>query len=101
MFHSLHCLNSLRKAADNQVDMQYQRLQANFTQLHISHCVEQLRQAILCHGDLTPVTLRPIYNPERNSLNLLGETEYLHTCRDWKIFKKLLHGRDSLEVGLT
>lgn len=99
MFHSLHCLNSLRKAVHNRVDLQYQGLQTNFTQLHISHCVEQLRQAILCHGDLTPVTLTPLFNEKRKILSLVGQTEYPHTCRDWNSFQELLHERDSLDFG--
>ena len=99
MFHSLHCLDSLRRAINHRTKMQYEALQANFTQLHLGHCVEQLRQAILCHGDLTPVTLTPVFQHERKILNLVGQTEYPHTCRDWTRFQKLMHERDSLEVS--
>lgn len=68
------------------MDMLYPDLQQNFTQLHLSHCIEQLRQAILYHGDLTPVTLTPVYSEGSKVLNLLGQTEYERTCRDWRRF---------------
>lgn len=47
----------------------------------LDHCVDQLRQAILCAGDLTPVTLQPIANDPPHVL-ILGQAEKLHTCRN-------------------
>lgn len=35
----------------------------------------------MCHGDATPVTLKPILQ-DSSTPALLGETERLHTCRD-------------------
>jgi hypothetical protein len=87
MFHSLHCLNALRKAVDGRSDEQFDFLGKDFMRMHMDHCIEQLRQAILCHGDLTPVTLTPVFNPEKKILNLVGQTEYPHTCRDWVFLK--------------
>lgn len=83
MLHSLHCVNSIRKHLDydhyaNRMPMFKPALE----RLHINHCLEQLRQAILCHGDLTPVTLKPVWNEELGMWILLGETERQHTCRD-------------------
>lgn len=77
------------------MEMQYADLPADFAQTHIDHCVEQLRQAILCHGDLTPLTLTPIWNRNSRILLKLGQTEYLHTCRDWREFLKVKRKRAS------
>ncbi|KAF2667551.1 hypothetical protein BT63DRAFT_294852 [Microthyrium microscopicum] len=95
MFHSLHCVNSLRLALDGRKDYLSEELQHNIDQLHMDHCIEHLRQAILCHGDLTPVTLTPVYDFQRNLLNLVGQTRYPHTCRDWKSIQQELRTRDS------
>ena len=101
MFHSLHCLDSLRRMTGNRTMKSYERLQGNYVQLHVDHCVEQLRQAILCHGDLTPVTLTPVLNSKRGVLQLLGQTEYLHTCRDWKVVKEAVSRRGGLGFDLN
>ena len=99
MFHSLHCLNALRIALDGSKDVPYSAYQQNMTRIHLDHCVEQLRQAILCHGDLTPVTLTPVYSEGSHTLNLLGQTEYEHTCRDWRAFRKIMDGRESFDIA--
>lgn len=99
MFHSLHCLNSLRKAVAGSMGHGIQGLQANYTQLHINHCIEHLRQAILCHGDLTPVTLKPVVHTDGNILDLVGQTEYPDTCRDWTSLRQEMDKRETLNFG--
>ncbi|KAI7182625.1 NAD(P)-binding protein [Hortaea werneckii] len=87
MLHSLHCVDSLRKALtpDYYAADEMFLLPGETTWLHLSHCIEQLRQAVLCHGDTTPVTLKPIVTElgdGKRLLTMLGETERKHTCRD-------------------
>lgn len=83
MLHSLHCINALRE----HIDMDYYHgkgvawLPQEYRRMHIDHCIEQLRQAILCHGDMTPVTLKAIWT-DTPRWAALGQTERLHTCRD-------------------
>ena len=43
--------------------------------LHMDHCMEQLRQAILCHADATRVTLKPVQFIGSRQWLLVGETE--------------------------
>lgn len=87
MLHSLHCVDSLRKAltpAYYAADEMF-LLPGETRWLHLAHCIDQLRQAVLCHGDTTPVTLKPIVTEladGRKLLTMLGETERKHTCRD-------------------
>lgn len=84
VMHSLHCLNTLRKALapDYYAEHNYFRLQLQ--PIHIEHCIEQLRQSIQCAGDLTPVPIRPL--GEGRELKLVG-TPMTHTCRDWSSFR--------------
>ncbi|KAF2770278.1 hypothetical protein EJ03DRAFT_78186 [Teratosphaeria nubilosa] len=83
MLHSLHCLNGLRKHFDYDYYAERKMLMAGdqAERMHVEHCIEQLRQAVLCHGDVTPVTLKPVYSDDR-LVALLGQTEREHTCRD-------------------
>lgn len=52
----------------------------------IDHCIDQIRQEILCHADTTPVTILPLVMG--NETGYLGQTERLHTCRNSKELKQ-------------
>lgn len=113
MLYSLHCLNMLRKHLhSDHKNMQYFSDEEDSMHLGKSsimalsshtddsdHCIDQLRQSIMCAGDLTPVTLRHVWmeNPRRSVL--LGETERMHTCRnfdairDWATERGVKEGR--------
>ncbi|KAJ5219964.1 hypothetical protein N7468_009168 [Penicillium chermesinum] len=91
MFHSLHCLNAVRKELDkdyysklgpSHLEMEIQNSTAfppDWGRIHMDHCLDQLRQAIQCQGDLSPV---PLYHHEGMSIGLgVGQT---HTCRKWE-----------------
>jgi hypothetical protein len=47
--------------------------------VHLDHCVDQIRQALMCHADLTPVPMQQIEGLENT---LIGNGEE-HTCRDF------------------
>ncbi|KFY84219.1 hypothetical protein V498_07859, partial [Pseudogymnoascus sp. VKM F-4517 (FW-2822)] len=82
MLHSLHCLNALRQKLDPDYYQHHMDwLPVEYRRMHMDHCVDQIRQAILCAGDLTPVTLQPILTGESRIL-ILGQAERLHTCRN-------------------
>ncbi|KAI6809281.1 NAD(P)-binding protein [Hortaea werneckii] len=98
MLHSLHCVDSLRKALapDYYAADEMFLLPGETTWLHLSHCIEQLRQAVLCHEDTTPVTLKPVVTElgdGKRLLTMLGETERKHTCRDSEEIIRLVKQR--------
>jgi hypothetical protein len=88
MQHSLHCLNAVRKHLDLDYYESSMTLPMEYRRIHIDHCMDQLRQAVMCHGDLTPVTLKPVWvggeSGKHEKLYLLGQTERMHTCRRWE-----------------
>ncbi|KAK1817536.1 hypothetical protein LTR12_008061 [Friedmanniomyces endolithicus] len=92
MLHSLHCIHTLYKHFNP--DYYGDTMTQDFERLHIDHCLDQLRQAVLCHGDMTPVTLRPVRNAKGEQWALLGETERKHRCRDGEAL-----GREWREKG--
>jgi hypothetical protein len=53
VIHQLHCMDMLRKASwgdhANSSDK-------NFWRIHLDHCIEMLRQNIMCRGDVTMIT---------------------------------------------
>jgi len=72
MFHQLHCLNFLRYAYyPETVTTMPQKEVA----IHRDHCLDYIRQAIMCHGDATFETLN-----EQGVLDGMGAT---HQCRDF------------------
>lgn len=100
MFHSLHCLNAVRrelgseyysKQPPSHIEMATQNATAfppDWARIHIDHCLDQLRQAIQCHGDLSPV---PLYNHPGVPIGLgVGQT---HTCRKWEPIREWMDDR--------
>ena len=108
MFHSLHCLNAIRKvvypppppepssSSGSEGTDEHASPDYLLDEVHIDHCIEQLRQAILCHGDLTPVTMVPIFSEKTQTISLLGQTTHPHTCRDWRTLSEAVGKREML-----
>ncbi|KAI0942531.1 hypothetical protein AcW1_003135 [Taiwanofungus camphoratus] len=68
MYHELHCLRMLNLAFSKTAS----------TSAHIRHCLDYLRQGILCSPDLT---LEPGHFEEKDfEVERMGST---HTCKDW------------------
>ncbi|OAX33771.1 hypothetical protein K503DRAFT_794403 [Rhizopogon vinicolor AM-OR11-026] len=68
MFHQIHCLQMLRLALiDGPND-------------HNGHCLNYLRQVILCNSDITLDPLRDDLDGTAAATDGLGVT---HVCRDW------------------
>lgn len=96
VLHSLHCLNAVRKHLDLEYYADSMTLPPEYRRIHIDHCINHLRQAILCHGDLTPVTMKPV--TANTSLPYpvtfyLGRTECEHTCRSTEALRNWVTAR--------
>lgn len=78
---------------------------ANLSIEHIEHCVDDLRQGLMCSANITPVPWRWI---EDNNASK-AVSDLVHTCRDWnkiaewarertiKTFDPKIHIMDELE----
>jgi len=79
--HSLHCLNMLRKYSYHNHYPEIQDLPPSpfriTDRLHLDHCIDAIRQNLLCSLDLTP-TIRS-WRPEAGFY--LSRIEQWHTCR--------------------
>lgn len=47
---------------------------------HGSHCIDYLRQSLMCHGDLTPIYM--MWSEEHGSF--MGVQENIMQCRSWE-----------------
>ncbi|KAK7047091.1 hypothetical protein VNI00_006755 [Paramarasmius palmivorus] len=86
VFHQLHCLNIIRKALHRDY---YQQLHVHNGHTmeskqdedeHIAHCIDHLRQSIMCASDVSTIVWQWI--PERN--RTMGRSGVPHTCRDFE-----------------
>ncbi|KAI5117956.1 hypothetical protein M0805_001618 [Coniferiporia weirii] len=75
MFHQLHCVEKMRRALDNPDD-------PIATLPHLQHCMNYIRQMVLCGSDLTlePEEHDPVSH--KSEATGVGVT---HTCRDWSV----------------
>ncbi|KAJ8093851.1 hypothetical protein PM082_009715 [Marasmius tenuissimus] len=72
VFHQVHCLNMLRKGLRPDY---YPPVE----DWHVQHCIEHLRQAILCSSDVSLIIYH--WNYEQNST--YGRSATPHTCRNF------------------
>jgi hypothetical protein len=81
VFHQLHCLNALRK----NLRPDYYAGKADASKVkdvavgieHLDHCVESLRQSLICNADISPVRWELTEKKE------WATTTTDHICRDW------------------
>ncbi|KAM7214393.1 protein of unknown function (DUF3328) domain containing protein [Rhypophila decipiens] len=80
MFHTLHCINHIRREyyPDYYEDGKYE--DQHEVEMHRDHCLEQLRQYIMCHGDMTPIPTKYYKGLGRNYV--LSDAP--HTCRNFE-----------------
>ncbi|KAJ7457319.1 hypothetical protein FB451DRAFT_1274572 [Mycena latifolia] len=72
MFHQLHCVRLMRGALDRRYD--------DVARGHMHHCLNYIRQMILCDPDLTlepPDVLDRDFEVQRTSA--------IHVCNDWSV----------------
>ncbi|KAF2206591.1 hypothetical protein CERZMDRAFT_52914, partial [Cercospora zeae-maydis SCOH1-5] len=80
VFHQLHCLKYLRDLIYDFDEGAVLPGGTNEYQLmHGDHCIDYLRQVLMCHGDLTPI--RQHWEPSLHAY--AAEQETVHQCRNF------------------
>ncbi|TPX18223.1 uncharacterized protein E0L32_002732 [Thyridium curvatum] len=85
VFHQLHCLNILRMSRYEQYyrekdSAQARQVLAYLETEHVEHCIESLRQSIMCHSDITPLVSQ--WNSEKQQMEL--RSSVVHSCRSFQ-----------------
>jgi len=96
MFHQLHCLKQLRKQLWEFEDGIADPREASQRQQHFDHCIDYLRQVVMCHGDITPVTFE--WNVERNIY--LAHHGTIHQCRNFNTIYKWAASRNTAGLAV-
>ncbi|KAA1475293.1 hypothetical protein DENSPDRAFT_883454 [Dentipellis sp. KUC8613] len=100
MYHQLHCVDSLRRAILGLAPHGETRLgkmgKEGWQEDHVGHCLNYLRQSILCAADLT---LEPeVVEGEMDAEEGLGVT---HVCKDWSAVRGFAERNYEEWVGRT
>jgi len=91
VFHSLHCLNAVRMRLDEYYASTREASadRTGWERVHMDHCLDQLRQSIQCHGDLSPV---PLYWWQ--GFPIAFGISHEHTCRKWEPIREWVDRRN-------
>ncbi|KAI9704085.1 MAG: hypothetical protein M1836_006946 [Candelina mexicana] len=77
VYHQLHCLNMLRKATyPNHYPVPFS---AHETRVHLDHCIDYLRLALQCHGDVSVITHHWVNGTDVPKADFSTQ----HKCRDF------------------
>ncbi|KAK2011708.1 hypothetical protein LZ32DRAFT_517238, partial [Colletotrichum eremochloae] len=79
VFHQIHCLNVIREQVYREF---YPDKHSKEKQLeHVDHCIDMIRQVLMCHGDLSVQTYTWIDDYRWPWPNF----DIDHTCRKWDL----------------
>jgi hypothetical protein len=101
-FHNLHCLNMLRmeisralypnaaygRVTEEDRNATMELFGPGWRVNHLEHCIDRIRQALMCHGDLTPSYM---YRYEGLKIPLFHTPERL--CRKWEPIREWVNQR--------
>lgn len=79
------------------IGMSFQSLQygSKLTSECSEHCIDTIRQSIMCTSDMTPIPEAHTDFKPHGHLEPIFQIE--HTCRDYSAIQKWAKGRDSLD----
>ncbi|KAF4627064.1 hypothetical protein G7Y89_g11093 [Cudoniella acicularis] len=99
VFHQLHCLQSVRLGyytalsamnQSRQLTDEEMRLEFVGSPTHVRHCIDYIRQSLMCHAD---TNIEPVVQ-EQNSVVGFGSTHY---CRNYDALKERVAALQRLE----
>ncbi|KAK1993872.1 hypothetical protein LX36DRAFT_537726, partial [Colletotrichum falcatum] len=80
VFHSLHCLNMLRKYLyRSHYNATYTGPELESQLDHMSHCIDVLRESLICNGDIAIIT----YDWRKGHKLPWPNFKVEHECKNW------------------
>ncbi|KAK8013294.1 Cyclochlorotine biosynthesis protein O [Apiospora marii] len=83
VFHTLHCVNALRKA------LHQDYYGTHHSPFHVEHCLDILRQTVQCYGSTTLIPTRFREGKEHNYI----DSDQTHVCRSFSALRALSTAR--------
>ncbi|EGX95202.1 hypothetical protein CCM_03474 [Cordyceps militaris CM01] len=85
--HQLHCLATMRET----IKSYSQGEEPLYSSGHAYHCLNYLRQGVLCAADTTLEYGHPVWNKEKTSMEYdFAGNGVVHQCRNWNTVKEFL-----------
>ncbi|KAL2060607.1 hypothetical protein VTL71DRAFT_9248 [Oculimacula yallundae] len=94
VFHALHCVEQLRRALDRDHYFNKQTKLRYPDRGHRDHCLDHLRQQLMCHADLSPIPV--IWYPGHG--RSFVQSDVVHTCRNWDDVHHVLGGEQTSDI---
>ena len=82
VFHQLYCLNLIRK----KLSPEYYVDEAD---VHVEHCLDQLRQALMCSADTATIP----WSWSKSQQRTIAEARTTHTCKDFDAIRDWARSR--------
>ncbi|KAL9113925.1 MAG: hypothetical protein Q9227_002059 [Pyrenula ochraceoflavens] len=84
VFHALHCLKTIRRFVHKDYYL-VNATEAALSQMneHVDHCIEYIRENLMCHPDISLVTLRWI--PTDDGFKPTNKDLARHECVNWDV----------------
>ncbi|KAG4436618.1 hypothetical protein IFR05_007876 [Cadophora sp. M221] len=81
IFHQLYCLHGLRKYLYNPRHLEWENDElVTFWEFHMNHCIENLRETLMCNADITPQR----FDGDETSQNyMLDRHQQFPNCKNW------------------
>ncbi|KIM95540.1 hypothetical protein OIDMADRAFT_133628 [Oidiodendron maius Zn] len=89
VYHTLHCVEQLRRALDRDHYFNKETKLAYPDRAHRDHCLDHIRQQLMCHVDLTPI---PVIWYEGHGRSFV-QSDVVHTCRNWDAVQQFISSR--------
>ncbi|KAH6918491.1 hypothetical protein BKA70DRAFT_1457224 [Coprinopsis sp. MPI-PUGE-AT-0042] len=84
VFHQLHCLNVVRKA----LNKEYYANDAHVDEEHVSHCVDSVRQSLMCNADISV----NVWQWSDELKGVVGHSSQVHSCKNFDKLKSWAQG---------
>ena len=85
VFHQLHCLNAIRSQLESpdkaQEDHGHNKHSAHHDELHVKHCLDYLRQSLMCAGDMSLESAAK--DKDGKPTAITNGWGAIHTCKVW------------------
>jgi len=91
VLHDLHCVNYLRKALSLEY---YPEMNDSILQVHIEHCLDGIRQSLMCYSDMTIIKE---YWTDLKGQNggMMADFDNVHICRDFDTIRNWMTSRNA------
>lgn len=97
VFHQLHCLNMIRKATYPSYQDEYSGgdfgVDPKQLRGHLDHCVEMLREGLMCQADVGVITFKMQKEGEEAEGEYRPDFANWHVCRDYEAIREWAVGR--------